>query len=152
MLKSPMQTNWTDTAETLAPDKGAYALWLILTKPAPLPPGRFKQESLAPGHYLYLGSAKGPGGIKARCARHFRDDKKCHWQIDWLTVQASTIRAAAFPDGEECTLTQRLLKAKGISIPVPGFGSTDCRTCPTHLVQARKYLKGSDLIRLLIGQ
>ena len=36
-------------------------------------------------------------------------------------------------DGEECNLVERLAGA-GASAPIPGFGGSDCRTCPAHLL------------------
>jgi hypothetical protein len=38
------------------------------------------------------------------------------------------------PGGCECGLLDRLLKAPGAAVPVPRFGSSDCRRCPAHLV------------------
>lgn len=41
----------------------------------------------------------------------------------------------AFPGQSECALLARLLEIdEGVSVPVPGFGSTDCRRCPSHLL------------------
>ena len=31
-------------------------------------------------------------------------------------------------------LVRDLLELPGASVPVPGFGSSDCRACPAHLV------------------
>jgi len=43
---------------------------------------------------------------------------------------------AAFPGLGECDLVTWTRQAGGtaISIPVPGFGSTDCRRCAAHLL------------------
>ena len=43
---------------------------------------------LAPGCYVYAGSARGPGGIRARVRRHLRPDKTPHWHIDQVTAYA----------------------------------------------------------------
>ncbi len=40
----------------------------------------------------------------------------------------------AVPGGRECDLLARVLDIPGASVPVPGFGSSDCRACPAHLV------------------
>jgi Uri superfamily endonuclease len=40
---------------------------------------------LPAGRYLYCGSAKGPGGLKARLSRHMRRGKSVRWHIDRLT-------------------------------------------------------------------
>ncbi len=112
---------------------GAYRLLLDLDAPLT---GRFARTdfTLQPGRYAYCGSANGPGGIAARVARHLRQDKKPHWHIDQLTVAAKSISALAFPGGSECQLVARLA-AHGASTPLPGFGSSDCRQCASHLLQ-----------------
>lgn len=91
---------------------------------------------LPAGRYLYFGSARGPGGIRGRCIRHFRRPKKTHWHVDWLTAKAARMMVAAFPGLGECELVAWTQAAGGtaIAIPVPGFGSTDCRRCAAHLL------------------
>ncbi len=114
---------------------GAYVLCLELAEPVRLPPRRFAGV-LPAGRYLYFGSARGPGGIRGRCVRHFRRPKKSHWHVDWLTDVAARMTVAAFPGLGECDLVTWTRQAGGtaISIPVPGFGSTDCRRCAAHLL------------------
>ena len=86
---------------------------------------------LEPGGYLYCGSAKGPGGLKARIARHLRTDKKPHWHVDRLTAAALKVTAWAYVGGDECALVRALAP---LPHPIPGFGSSDCPTCPSHLL------------------
>jgi hypothetical protein len=43
--------------------------------------------------FLYCGSAKGPGGSKARLSRHF---KSVRWHIDQLTERGSVVSAFGF--------------------------------------------------------
>lgn len=114
--------------------KGAYLLVLALDRPLdPAIPGR--PGGLAPGHYAYCGSAYGPGGLAARLARHLRPDKKPHWHVDRLTA-AGRIRAAyAQPGGSECGLVEALRRLPGTEVPLPGFGSSDCRRCAAHLLE-----------------
>ncbi|SDH56387.1 GIY-YIG nuclease family protein [Roseospirillum parvum] len=89
---------------------------------------------LAPGVYWYAGSAYGPGGLRARLGRHLRRDKAIRWHVDRLTVEpAVEVGFLAFPGAGECALVAALLAA-GATVPVPGFGSSDCRICPSHLV------------------
>ena len=42
--------------------------------------------------------------------------------------------AIAFAGGDECALVQALLAQPRFQADVPGFGSTDCRVCPAHLL------------------
>lgn len=137
---------WTADPKELPAVPGAYALYLELQRPLPLPPRRFAGE-LAAGHYVYCGSAHGPGGIRARCLRHFRLAKKRHWHVDWLTVAAGRRMVAAFPGLGECDLVHRALVRPEISVPLPGFGSSDCRRCPAHLLA----LVGDPLADLFAG-
>ncbi len=128
----------TNTQASSAPgEPGAYILLVRLLVPAPLP-GRFAGRQpplLAPGVYAYCGSARGPGGLRARLARHLRRDKTKRWHIDWLTTVAEDIAALAIPGGDECALRAALADEPGATHPVPGFGSTDCRMCPSHLLR-----------------
>ncbi len=86
------------------------------------------------GRYLYVGSAHGPGGIRARARRHLRTDKPVHWHVDRLTNAFGVALVIAMPGGSECDLLARARALPGAGIPAPGFGSTDCPTCPAHLV------------------
>ena len=127
------------TIATADPDElpvaaGAYLIILRLVGTVDLPP-RFKGTSLQRGNYIYAGSAYGGGGIRARCRRHLEPHGVRHWHIDWLTNAASSIHVAAFPGSNECALMNRLTHLYSIRVPVPGFGSTDCRQCPSHLIQ-----------------
>lgn len=81
------------------------------------------------GFYAYAGSAM--NGLKARLARHFREDKKRHWHIDYLMAQARIIGVGICETGDrsECAIA-RALGARFES--VSDFGSSDCY-CPSHL-------------------
>jgi Uri superfamily endonuclease len=123
-----------DDIENAPEAKGAYVLALRLSKVAHIGIPRMDQEQLMPGWYLYVGSANGSGGIRSRVKRHFRSNKKAHWHIDRLTVKAVEMAALAVPDGHECELVRRLLRSRLYEVAVPGFGSTDCRYCESHLL------------------
>ena len=86
---------------------------------------------LQPGRYLYAGSARGPGGMRARLARHQRADKQTHWHIDRLTLAGTVPGAWIFPGGDECAIVAAL---SHLPVPLPGFGSSDCRRCVSHLL------------------
>lgn len=129
-----MEMTWSADAESLPRVSGAYALLITLEAPAVLPMPRFGGV-LDPGHYCYLGSAFGPGGIRARCTRHLRRDKPKKWHVDWLTNVAVDVAVSPHPGATECALTARLSAFHGASIPIAGFGSSDCRRCPAHLVR-----------------
>lgn len=114
--------------------RGAYLLLITLTRPAVLKSRPLRQRTLAPGRYLYAGSANGPGGIGARVRRHMKRGKRRHWHVDDLTAVAEDLRPLVFPDGNECDLVQSLVAGGTFSVAIPGFGSSDCRRCDGHLL------------------
>ncbi len=115
---------------------GAYILIVDLDRPLRMESPSMKGAVLEPGTYAYCGSAHGPGGIGARVRRHLRRDKKPHWHIDRLTGAGKITQVHAVPGASECALLERILCLPGTGVPVPGFGSTDCRSCPAHLARA----------------
>jgi aminocarboxymuconate-semialdehyde decarboxylase len=106
---------------------GAYVLVIALDRPLP------RGGGLAPGLYAYAGSAWGPGGLRARIGRHLRRAKAMRWHIDRLTAYGRITTILALAGGDECALMDRLLAIAGTTVPVRGFGSSDCRNCPAHL-------------------
>lgn len=70
------------------------------------------------------------------------------WHIDYLTSVAEEREALLVPSEKniECSLARRLRSLSGVSEPIPGFGSSDCR-CRSHLflIDERAYvqLKGN---------
>jgi Uri superfamily endonuclease len=108
---------------------GAYALWLRLGAPLTATAGKIV-ATLEPGDYLYCGSARGPGGLRARLARHMRPQKRAHWHIDQLTSAARILGAFIDEAGDECALNAALDR---LPTPIAGFGSSDCRRCAAHL-------------------
>lgn len=124
-------------AGELPPAPGTYALVLRLTEPLRPVVGSLGARELAAGLYVYVGSAHGPGGLRARVTCHLRADKPTHWHIDYLTacVTPSEVLWAASEQRRECAWVHTLLALPGASAPIPGFGSSDCAAhCPAHLV------------------
>ena len=121
-------------------EAGAYALLIALRAPLAVKAGA-KRASLAPGLYLYCGSAWGPGGLAARIARHLRQEKRAHWHVDQLTCAGRVLGAFVFPGGDECAVNAALEK---FPTPFEGFGSSDCPACRSHL---RLWARGLQLPR-----
>ena len=125
-------------AATAPREKGAYALLINSTRRCPS--GRAETPRFCrPADYIYCGSAKGPGGLAARLARHMRREKLAHWHVDQLTRAGKTPGAWAVPGGDECALNAAL---SAFPIPLKGFGSSDCPRCESHL---RLWLAGAAL-------
>ena len=123
---------------------GAYVLELYLPQDVSLRVGRLGAARFPAGVALYLGSAHGSGGLKARLCRHLRRDNVSppHWHIDYLRPIA-LVRAIGYlvqldvkPAAPlECLWSQALADLPGSCIPLPGFGASDCRLgCPAHLI------------------
>ncbi len=134
--------------EPLSCGPGAYVLLIDLGAPLALEVASLPGAVLPAGRYAYCGSAYGPGGLKARIGRHLRADKAHHWHVDRLTAAGRIVAFRAVPGGRECDLLARVLKMPGASVPVPRFGSSDCRACPAHLAALPA---GFDLDEIMIG-
>ncbi len=117
--------------------KGTYLLLIRLDTGVQIRAGRLGEIGLQAGWYGYVGSARGPGGLQSRLARHLRTTKKHHWHIDHL-LDKGTIYAiwqCESLDRLECGWCHALRDGiPGTRLPVPGFGSSDCH-CPAHLIE-----------------
>ena len=71
------------------PQTGTYALVLASTKAAPVRVGKLGSLQLQPGFYVYVGSAHGPGGLRARLAHHLEPTARPHWHIDYLRAHTN---------------------------------------------------------------
>lgn len=121
---------------TLPNQGGSYLLLIRVSTPITLPQKRFQAHGIAPGRYIYAGNAYGAGGLKARLGRHLKRRKKKRWHVDHLTTQGLVVEVLAVPNGRECELLALVLSDPKTTVPLPGFGNSDCRRCPAHLVAA----------------
>ncbi len=122
-------------AAALPAAPGAYALDLRLAGPLDLAIATLGSPRLAAGRYVYVGSARGPGGIRARVGRHLAADKARRWHVDHLTGATRVTGVVGRPGANECDLVRSLLAGRHVRVAVPGFGSSDCTAgCPAHLV------------------
>lgn len=114
--------------------RGTYVLVLRLMEAGQIRVGKLGEFPFPAGHYLYVGSARGSGGLATRVARHRRTEKRLHWHIDYLTRRADIIDVwhLESPRNLECVMAEAIGALPGAGVPVPGFGSSDCR-CPAHL-------------------
>jgi Uri superfamily endonuclease len=116
---------------------GSYALMAILKNPIGLESGLYKGKSVPSGRYLYAGSAFGPGGLKARIARHLDPQRKVFWHVDYLKPfwHIDEIWILGGGVSRECALIDAFSQIPGIEFPLAGFGASDCRNnCQAHLV------------------
>ncbi len=110
---------------------GAYVLQIDLAEPVLVRIADRPVTELSAGRYFYCGSAKGPGGLRSRLARHMRRGKSVHWHIDQLTERGAVTGVWIVRGGRECDLVAMLAP---LPMPIPGFGSSDCVRCRSHLL------------------
>ncbi len=113
---------------------GTYVLVLTLGRSSRIKVGALGRRSFAAGVYLYVGSARGPGGLRARIAHHRRDPRSLHWHIDYLRRHARVtgVLLATGSKKRECDWARRLHGNDDLASAVAGFGASDC-DCGTHL-------------------
>ena len=122
---------------------GTYALVFHVSEEHVIQVGRLGSVRLTPGYYVYVGSARGPGGMIARVRRHLRANKRLHWHVDYLTahILPSSIVFSTHPEDDECGWVARLLAIDGTYVPIRGFGNRDCRHgCPAHLLRVTEQI------------
>ncbi len=137
----------SNTANAITTEPGAYLILIELTDAVFPSIASLSMAELPAGHYVYAGSARGPGGLRARIARHLRRGKRRHWHVDHLTEEAQSLTAFPVPGGSECKLVQSLVESGRYHQPLPGFGSSDCRHCVSHLLEAQGHNLGDTQCR-----
>lgn len=129
---SPLQT---DGLESSPRQPGGYILILRLATERVLSVGALGRAFFPAGIFAYVGSAKGPGGVRARVLRHARgkEEKRFHWHIDFLMAvcELTNVWWHLEQRSVECELAD-LLAEQGSRQP-RGFGASDCR-CRGHLI------------------
>jgi Uri superfamily endonuclease len=118
--------------EDIPATPGTYLLVIDLQRAVALTLPARPMVQLPPGVYLYCGSARGPGGLRARIGRHLRRGKSIRWHVDYLTGEARLCGALLYADRSECALVAALAH---LPAPIAGFGSSDCRRCRAHLLR-----------------
>ncbi|MFQ5660686.1 MAG: DUF123 domain-containing protein [Gammaproteobacteria bacterium] len=120
---------------------GTYILCLKLSSLTDITIGNLGRFNFEEGWYAYVGSAFGPGGLKARLRHHLYNRAKPRWHIDYLKVHIQMMHVwfSTDPQRLECIWARQLAKLEVSGQPVPGFGSSDCH-CPTHLFHFNKML------------
>ncbi len=140
-------TEWAGRAPRLP---GLYVLF-VEVREGFVASTRGRRFWLERGLYLYVGSARGPGGLRARLGRHAVRDKRVWWHLDAGTPakNASVLGGAVLAwrsSGPERrgleAIVSKCLVSRGAK-PVPGFGASDDRECGSHFFYSPWGLCGS---------
>jgi Uri superfamily endonuclease len=115
---------------------GSYALGLILNSRRTIPIGRLGIFDFPAGYYIYLGSAHGAGGLRARISHHQRLAVNPRWHLDYLractVVDGIWYQVGAV--GLECVWSKSAQGRYLRGCIAAGFGASDCQNgCLTHL-------------------
>jgi len=115
--------------------KGVYALVIDISREVRIEIGSLGKHLLRKGCYVYVGSAKGPGGLRGRISRHLRKNRRKRWHVDYV-LEIGEVKLIAYvaSDISECSVVKKLLKI-GLTAPIKGLGSSDCKQgCPAHML------------------
>jgi Uri superfamily endonuclease len=95
--------------------------------------GRLGRLRLQSGFYVYVGSAHA-SGARGRLRHHLELSSRPHWHIDYLRRHTSLEEVWYCYDGisREHQWALCLGTQAGASIPLAGFGTSDCQ-CEPHL-------------------
>lgn len=117
-------------------EPGVYVIIVMVSKTIEISTRRGKRFTIPCGIYLYLGSARGGGGIRGRVLRHLRRSGDAFWHVDYLLRSPSAkilgIMYGVYKDSRdhEAELALKLRKA----LPgIKGFGCSDKPRDYSHL-------------------
>ena len=113
---------------------GTYALLLSATRRQRITIGRLGALALQPGCYVYTGSARGPGGLRARLRHHIGTPQRPHWHIDYLHRATMPLEIWWSDDvkSSEHLWAAHCSALPGAAVPLARFGASDC-DCNAHL-------------------
>ena len=117
---------------------GTYALVMRCSSDQQVEVGKLGRLNLRPGFYVYVGSAFGPGGLNARIAHHMKITERPHWHLDYLrpALDLTEVWFTYDPGHREHQWAGVLATFRHTTIPISGFGASDCR-CKSHLYLIR---------------
>ena len=128
-----------DMIQKIPPDHGTYALIFRCEAPFQVTVGKLGPVAFTTGHWIYIGSAFGPGGLKSRLKHHLTPSPRPHWHLDYVKHLLIPVEAWFTTDAvkQEHAWATDLSRLKGAHCPVDGFGASDC-ACLSHLIHLRR--------------
>jgi Uri superfamily endonuclease len=121
--------------------KGTYVLIAFVPQMKRLEIGRLGGYDIIPGFYAYVGSAFGPGGLRARIHHHLESVAQPHWHIDYLLAFAEPVEVWYALVGRklEQDLAEVLERSASWRMSIPRFGASDYyRSRVSHLFYAKR--------------
>jgi Uri superfamily endonuclease len=114
---------------------GTYALMFACLTAVHMPVGRLGRVFLPAGYWIYVGSAFGPGGLRARLNHHLKPSARPHWHLDYIkrALHAQEIWTTTDTVKREHDWVGIMAAMEGASLPLAGFGATDC-SCRSHII------------------
>ncbi len=142
----------TKCLEDIPRRPGSYILILEIVKDITVNVGSLGIILFKKGFYMYIGSARGPGGLRARLTRHLKGPSHVKWHIDYLTSkdEVKTIAVVVSEtslDVEEA-ISKEMLRQKCVEPGIKGFGSSDKRSV-THLFSCTCSLQ--ECVKVILG-
>ncbi len=123
---------------------GTYSIVLSLNRNLHMATSS-REFGLRKGTYVYIGSARGPGGLKARLSRHLAKKKDGRWHIDYLTssphCRIMALVSCASNRRLEVKLCKMFSKDQRYNA-IRGFGSSDDFENASHLFLFRSDVRG----------
>lgn len=112
---------------------GTYALVLCSETDQLIRVGRLGAVRVPWGFWVYIGSALGPGGVRARVGHHLRISPRPRWHVDYLRARTRLVEVWYAYDAERREHDwAEAMRSRRHADSLPGFGVSDCR-CESHL-------------------
>lgn len=119
--------------QRVAKCRGVYLLIVRVPKETAVETRR-KMFGLNHGYYVYVGSARGGGGVFSRVKRYFDKPIKKFWHVDYLLVKPGvSIEAVCFKCTEGDYESRYAGEFRKICYGVRGFGCSDKPMDYSHL-------------------
>lgn len=130
-------------------NSGTYLLEIFASEPFSVEIDSFLGKTFPAGYYYYSGSAQ--KNLAQRVERHQLETKNVHWHIDHLTsISTNKIKTVFLFEKAnknfECEVISELTENFKLRIAAKGFGNSDCRRCPTHLLYCKQKMTHSHFI------
>ncbi len=128
-------------ATDLPEEKGTYALIASVTRVRRLKIGQLGAHDIVPGYYVYVGSAFGAGGLRARIGHHLESTANPHWHIDYLLAIAQPVEVwySTVNQKLEHHWAELFDHGSQFRAPITRFGCSDYhRSRSTHLFYSKR--------------